>query len=255
MRYAFLLRELVRRDLEARYRTSWLGFAWPFVHPLAQLVLFSFVFSTVMRISLIGERTDSFALFLFAGLLPWMGLNEGLTRATTAITDNAALVSKIPFPAVLLVVTVVVAALVHQGVAAVLYLGVLAAFGSPPGLHVFWMAPALLIQIALTLGGGLALAALQVWMRDVAQVLSITLMAWFYVTPIVYPLGLVPARYAGWLEWNPLTVVVTLYRRALLGGPLPPAAATVAAALAATLVLWGGLVLFRRLEPGFVDEV
>src|SRR5512134_557450 len=91
----FLLSELVRRDFQARYAGSALGFLWSFAQPLWQLLLFTFVFAGILRVELAGERTDSFALFLFCGLLPFMAVSEGITRAATAITDNATLVKKL----------------------------------------------------------------------------------------------------------------------------------------------------------------
>src|SRR6476661_5033402 len=121
----FLLKELVKRDFQGRYAGSLLGFVWSFVQPLWMLLLFTFVFSSVMRISPTGIHTRNFAIFLFSGLLPWMALQEGVSRAATAITDNASLVKKLRFPAEILVVAVVLAALLHEAIAALIFLAVL----------------------------------------------------------------------------------------------------------------------------------
>ena len=112
----------MRRDFQARYAGSALGFLWSFALPLWQLLLYTFVFAGILKISLQGERTDNFALFLFSGLLPFMAVSEGVTRAATAVTDNAPLVKKLRFPLVLLVVTVVTTALVHEAIALALFL-------------------------------------------------------------------------------------------------------------------------------------
>ena len=116
--HLFLLKELVRRDFQGRYAGSALGLVWSFVQPLWMLLLFTFVFSTVMKIPLAGARTGSFAIFLFCGLLPWMALQEGVLRSSTAITDNSSLVKKLRFPAEILVLAVVLAALLHEAIAA-----------------------------------------------------------------------------------------------------------------------------------------
>lgn len=250
----FLLRELVRRDFQGRYAGSLLGFLWSFVQPLWQLVLFSFVFSTVMRVAPSGERTGRFWVFLFCGLLPWMAVQEGVVRGASAITDNANLVKKLRFPAEILVATAVVAALLHEAIAALAFVGALGLSGELSGRGLGWLLVALPLQLALTLGLGLLLAGVQVFFRDTAQVLGMLLTGWFYFTPIVYPLALVPERLRPWLELNPLTGLVSLYRAAFLGGGfggegLAPLAGS------ALVLLGAGWALFRRLRAGFADEL
>ena len=122
-----MLKELVKRDFQGRYAGSLLGFVWSLVQPLWLLVLFGFVFGTVLSVSLLGERTSNFAIFLFAGLLPWMAISEGVQRSATAIrvTENAELVKKLSFPSAILVLAVVLAALLHQAIASGLFAVVL----------------------------------------------------------------------------------------------------------------------------------
>lgn len=251
----FLLRELVRRDFQGRYAGSLLGFVWSFVQPLFLLGLYYFVFATVLKIPLYGERTDNFALFLFAGLLPWMAFQEGVSRGTTAVTDNAVLVKKLTFPSEILVVAVTLAALLHEGIAAVVFLAVVAFTGQLAPLSLPWLLLAVPLQLALTLGLGLLLASLNVLFRDISQLLGMGMMAWFFLTPIVYPLGQVPERLQPWIAANPLTVLVSLYRLAFFGGePMPAWHLAWLGGLAVGLAV-GGLALFRRLKPIFVDEI
>lgn len=257
----FLLKELVKRDFQGRYAGSVLGFAWSLFQPLWQIVLFTFVFSTVMKVAPMGERTGHFAIFLCGGLLPWTALHEGVLRASTAITDNASLVKKLRFPSEILILAVVLAALLHQGIAALVFVGALVVLGefSWGGLPLLLVAVPL--QVGLMLGLGLVLSAVHVFFRDTAQLLGMGLNIWFYLTPIVYPLALVPERFRGWLELNPLTSLVELYRQAFLGGA--PAAAAISAlapgalrlALVAAVLVSAGFWLFRSLKPAFVDEI
>jgi lipopolysaccharide transport system permease protein len=258
--HIFLLRELVRRDFQGRYAGSLLGFVWSLVQPLWMLLLFTFVFSTVMKVSPVGPmggqlRTQHFAIFLFGGLLPWMALHEGVLRSSTAITENASLVKKLRFPSEILVLAVVLAALLHEAIAASIFLAVLAAIGelSLRGLPMLLIAVPL--QIGLTLGLGLMVAAVHVFFRDTAQILGMVFNAWFYLTPVVYPLALVPGRFRGWLELNPLTPLVGLYRQAFLGGSLAPVRGTGGLAVAAVVLLSLGFWLFRRLKRAFADEI
>lgn len=256
LRHLFLLRELVKRDFQGRYAGSLLGFVWSLVQPLWMLLLFTFVFSTVMKVSPVGEaRTGHFAVFLFGGLLPWMALHEGVLRSSTAITENASLVKKLRFPSEILVVAVVLAALLHEAIAASIFLGVLILLGefSWGGLPLLLLA--LPLQVGLTLGLGLVVAAVHVFFRDTAQILGMVFNAWFYLTPVVYPLSLVPGRFRPWLELNPLTPLVGLYRQAFLGGSPSPVPGTLGLAVASAVLLSLGLWLFRRLKRAFADEI
>ena len=251
----FLLRELVRRDFQGRYAGSALGFVWSFVQPLWLLLLFTFVFSTVMKISPAGTRTDSFAVFLFSGLLPWMALHEGVLRSATAITDNASLVKKLRFPSEILVLAVVVAALLHEAIAAAVFLGVLAVSGDLAWRGLPLLLLAVPLQVALTLGLGLLLASVHVFFRDTAQVLGLVFTGWFYLTPIVYPMAYVPEAFHRAIELNPLTPLVGLYRQALLGGEPAPVPGTGVLVVAVAVLLSAGFWLFGRLKPAFVDEI
>ena len=255
----FLLKELVQRDFQARYAGSLLGFLWPFLLPLWQLLLFTFVFSTVLKIPLTGERTESFALFLFCGLLPWMAINEGVTRSATAITDNANLVKNVNFQPEILVTSIVLGALLQEGVAFAVFLVILAALGKLSFASLPALAIALPLQVALTLGLGMLMCCVHTLFRDTVQLLSMAMMGWFYLTPVVYPRSLVPDRYQGWIQWNPLTTLVDLYRRALLAGgdadSAPVLQGVAQLAVVALVLLFAGGWLFRRLKHGFADEV
>lgn len=252
---AFLLRELVKRDFQSRYAGSLLGLLWSFVQPLWMLALFTFVFSGVLRISLLGERTGSFAVFLFCGLLPWTAIHEGLTRSSTAITDNSNLVKKLSFPSEILVQAIVLSGLVHQAIATSVFIVVLVVIGElrVGGLPILLVA--VVLQVALTFGLGLLAATAHVFFRDTAQALGLLTTGWFYLTPIVYPLGNVPERYRPWVELNPLTALVGMYRQALLGGEVAWVAGMGSLAVFAAAVLLLGWWLFRRLKPTFVDEI
>lgn len=253
--HLFLLSELVKRDFKGRYVGSLFGLFWSFAQPLWLLLLFGFVFSTVMKVPLTGERTGSFAVFVFCGLLPWTAINEGLNRSATAVTDNANLVKKLRFPSRILVLTVVLTALLHEAIALALFMVFLAATGELEVRGLLLLALAIPLQVALTAGLGLLLATLHVFFRDTAQFLGLALSGWFYFTPIVYPLTLVPEAYRGWIELNPLTALVGLYRQALLGGSLSLPEGTGALAVVAGAGLVLGSWIFGRLQPLFVDEV
>jgi ABC-type polysaccharide/polyol phosphate export permease len=214
----------------------------------------------------IGVRPDprwpgvGFAALLFAALLPWMAVQEGVLRSVTAITDNANLVKKLRFPSEMLVLSVVSAALLHEAIAAIVFIIVLIGSQILTPMNLLGAIPLLLmaivLQLLLTLGLGLIGAAAHVFFRDFGQILGIVFLAWFYLTPIVYPLTAVPERWRNWVAWNPLTPIVDLYRQAFFGGgQLIVPDGIWLLALGSALLAWIGLRLFARLKPSFADEV
>ncbi len=251
----FLLRELVKRDFQSRYAGSLMGILWPFLQPLWQLGLFTFVFSTVMKITPVGERTEHFGIFLFAGLIPWMAVQEGVTRSATAITENANLVKNIQFPPAILPLAAVLGGLLQSALAALIFVPILALTGHLElgGLPLLLLA--LPLQVFLTLGLGLMICCLHTVFRDTAQILSMGMMGWFYFTPVVYPMALVPEEIQPWLECNPLTPLVRLYRQAFLSGELNPGPGLLLLTLTSLAFFSLGLLAFRRLGDGLVDDV
>ena len=250
----FLLRELVVRNLRARYAGSALGLVWSLLNPLWQLLLFTFVFSYVIRVPLEGEQTDSFAVFLFCGLLPWFAIHEGLSRSASAITDNPDLIKKMRLPAELLVASLVIGALLHAGVGALAFIVVLAVMGELAVASLPLLLVAVSLQVALTFGLGVGLAAANVYFRDIAQATGLILNTWFYVTPIIYPVNIAPNETIRQvLELNPLTGLTYLYRAAFLGGGLRVSLIPLLACAAGALILGGAL--FARLKDGLADEI
>lgn len=255
--HLFLLKELVKRDFQGRYAGSLLSFLWSFVQPLWLLVLFSVVFGVILKIKVdrVAAGTDNFGIFIFCGLLPWTAIHEGLMRSTTAVTDNAELVKKLRFPAGILVLSVVLSALLHQAIAAGVFVAILGGMGELSWAGLPWLLLAVPVQVALTLGLGLLLAPSHVFFRDTAQVLGMLLTGWFYLTPIVYPLAFVPDGLVPWIKANPLTALVGLYRTAFLGKELDLGPSLWGLLASAVVFPVLGLWLFRRIKPLFVDEI
>jgi lipopolysaccharide transport system permease protein len=245
---------LVRRDLRARYAGSLLGVLWTLLHPLLLLLVYVFVFSTILQVRFAPEGgTLSFALYLLAGLLPWLAFQEGVTRAATAIVDNAGLVKAMHFPAAVLVTGSVLAGTATFALSLGMLLGALLVTGDLSWGSLIALPLLVCLQTMLTFGLGLITASLQTLIRDTLPVLQMALMVWFYLTPIIYPLSYVPDRFIAVFTWNPLTPLVTAYRAVLLEGRgLSPLDLLPACAWMVACVFLGGLV-FSRIEPMFAD--
>jgi len=248
----FLLSQLLRRDLSSRYAGSFGGPFWALLNPLILCLLYAFVFEVILRIPPPKGFPGSETEFLLAGLLPWLGCQEALLRSTTSVTDQAHLVKKMQFPVELLVASSIAAALVLEVVGLAILGGYVSASGrgaiQPGALLV-----ALAFQTLLLSGPCLALASLNVFFRDLPQLLSPALTIVLWVTPILYEESRVPASIRPWLGINPVRDLVALYRQALFGeaGPDPVRVATWAAVSAAALA--GGLWFFRRSRRVFSD--
>lgn len=253
-----LLRTLVRRDLEARYKGSVLGNLWPLLNQLSQLLIYTYVFAIVLQVKLslkgVPANNITFGLWLFAGLLPWIAFTGGLTQATTSVTAQPNLVKKVVFPLALLPLVPILAAFIESsfGLIALIILFAIST-------HTFHTTLALLPlvwlpQLMLTAGLGYLLAGLTVFVRDIPQTLAVVLNLWFYLTPIVYPASAIPEKWRIYIFWlNPIAAISEVYRDLILVGSVHHWGELAVAYLIASVVLLLGLWSYRRLRPAFAD--
>jgi len=253
-RLVALWRNFFTRELRQRYLGSVTGLAWAFVHPLALLAVYHFVFTKIFRAASFGP--GSFLAFVAVALWPWLAAQEALQRGVTSLASYAGLIRKAAFPHEAIVYASVAATFALQFAGYVVVLAVLALFGEPIRLEGLLLAvPLWLILMVAVTGLALALASLQVFVRDVEHVLMPILMMLMYLTPILYPLTVVPANYRAWVSANPVSWLVTRMRDALLEGRLAPQWSDALAAAVACALFAGGLWMFRRLSPYFEDFI
>ncbi len=251
-----LIWPLARRMTVARYRGSSLGLLWALLTPAVMIAVFTFLFAGVFgaRFTEGGTPLD-YALYLFCGLLPWTAFSETLQQSSGIVVAHANLVKRVVFPLETLPVAQALAALAAQlfGTAALLA-ATLIIRGE---LHatLLWLPVLLVPQLLLTLGGAWLVASLGVFVRDTAQVLGLVLMAWLYLTPIIYPEQIVPARFRPALELNPFTPLVRSYRRALLEGAPPDWPGLAYTTAVALFVFLLGYWWFARTRKNFADVI
>lgn len=257
-RAIFLFSELLRRDLSTRYAGSFGGPLWALLNPVILCALYTFLFVAVLKTPPPEGFGGSYAEFLLAGLLPWLGVQEAVSRSTSSIAEQGHLVKKLQFPVELLVASSVAAALVLELVG----IGVLSAAVLVLGhgeLHPAVFVQALAFEVVLLAGPCLLLAALNVFFRDLAQLISPILMIVLYLTPILYPASLLrsspllPSFVVPVLALNPVADLVALFRASLFGGPLPPPARILVWSLVFLLLAAVCHRLFRRSRPLFSD--
>jgi lipopolysaccharide transport system permease protein len=249
-----LFSNFFRRELFSRYLGSVSGMAWAFLHPLALLAVYHFVFTVVFRAGPMNGK--SFLLFVAVALWPWLAAQEALQRGTVSIAGYAGLIRKVAFPHELIVYASVSATLALQFAGYLVVLVVLGLFGEPVRFEGLLLAVPLWLVLAVAIIGlALGLAALQVFIRDIEHILLPVLMILMYLTPILYPLSLVPERMRPWVAANPFGYLVDRLRDALLEGRLGLQWGDAVAVVVALTLFAGGRWIFLRLSPHFEDFV
>ncbi|MEB3217338.1 MAG: ABC transporter permease [Nostocales cyanobacterium 94392] len=254
-----LLRTLVRRDLDARYKGSVLGNLWSIVNPLSQLLIYTYVFSVVLKIKLSlkglpANENLSFGLWLFAGLLPWIAFSSGLVQSASSVISQPNLVKKVVFPLSLLPLVPILSAFIESSFGLIILIFFVAL--STGTLHTtLALLPLVWIpQLLLTAGLGYLVAGLTVFLRDIPQTLNVILNIWLYATPIVYPATSIPESWRNWILWlNPLAAIVEIYRDFVLVGEVKHWGELGVASTMSGVIFMIGFLVYRRLRPAFAD--
>lgn len=246
----------VRREIQGRYLGSLLGAAWVIIGPLAMILVYTLIFSKVMHAKLPGlDSVFAYSIYLCAGLLPWGFFAEILNRSQSVFIENGNLIKKSNFPKVCLPAIVVLASSVNFLVIFGLFLLFLLLSGQFPGAVLLAMIPALLIQTAFAIGLGVFLGTINVFFRDVGQATVVLLQFWFWFTPIVYPVTIIPEWAQPWMALNPLFPLMDYYQQILVLHRVPDPRGLLAVGLLSLAILWLGLRLFRRRAGEMVDEL
>jgi lipopolysaccharide transport system permease protein len=249
-----LFANFYKRELITRYLGSITGLAWALIHPLALLGVYHFIFTGVFRAGRLGGT--SFLVFVAVALWPWLASQEGMQRAAISIGNYSGLIRKVAFPHELIVFASVAATLSLQFVGYMIVLIALWVFGEPLRFEGLLLAIPLWLIVGIAVTGiALVLAALQVFIRDIEHVLMPSLMMLMFLTPILYPLTMVPESLRPWVAANPFSWVVERFRDALLRGNITPRWDDALALVVAISLFFAGRWVFRRLSPHFEDFV
>lgn len=250
--YRDLVRNLVLRDLRVRYKNSVLGFFWSLLNPLLMMAILTVVFTVMVRIA----DVQRFPLFILTGLLPWNFLTVSLIVSTRSIVDNASLIKKVYFPRETLPLATVLSELVHFFLALVVLFALLPLFGVSFTPWMLLLPLLMLIQSVFIVGLALFLSTLNVFFRDTQTIMGVATNAWFFLTPIIYPLSTLPQDFrVGTLTLNvqglvmtlnPMASLVTCYRRVILEGAPPAFDLWSRTLIVAVLSLLVGHFVFNR---------
>ena len=254
-----LLRTLVRRDLDARYKGSILGNLWPLVNQLSQLLIYTYVFSIVLKVKLslkglAGDESLTFGLWLFAGLLPWIAFTGGLLQSAGSVIGQPNLVKKVVFPLALLPLVPILSTFIESSFGLMALIFFVALFSHTLHTTLALLPLVWIAQLLLTAGLGYFTAGLTVFLRDIPQTLGVILNIWFYVTPLVYPSDAIPEQWRELVFWlNPIAAIAQVYRDLILVGEVRHWGEWGVASLISLAIFCGGFWCYKRLRPAFAD--
>ena len=246
----------VKREFQTRYRNSLLGATWTILNPLSMIVVYTVIFSQLMRARLPGvDNSLAYGIYLCAGILAWGFFAEVIGRSQSVFLEHANLIKKLAFPRICLPLIVVLNAGVNFAIIFALFLGFLLVTDNFPGWALLGIVPVLLVQTAFSIGLGIILGVLNVFVRDVGQFVGIFLQFWFWFTPIVYPLSILPEGIQPLIDLNPMAPLIAAYQGIFVYGQWPDWHALWPTTLLAAALCLLGMRLFRKRSGEMVDEL
>jgi lipopolysaccharide transport system permease protein len=240
------------RTIRARYQQSLLGSLWAILQPASTVAVLTIIFTLIIPL----DTADiPYPVFSYVAMVPWVFFSSSLTDMVDSLVGNMNLISKIFFPREILVIAALMARMLDFVIAFIILFLLMFIYRVPIHLTGWPLIPIVLsMQMALALGLGFAGAAMNVFSRDIKHIVALGLQLWFYATPIIYPLSLVPEKYQALYFLNPMAAAIHVYRSVLLYGEVPEIS-FLGPAVVSLLILFLGYILFKRTEPLFADVV
>ena len=250
----YMIWSMVIRDMKKRYVGSLLGIFWSVIQPLTQLMIYYFIFSVVFKIRLGPEYGGThYAIWLIAGLLPWLFFAEVMNRCPSSVLEQSSLIKKMVFPSEILPIVTLSAAIISHLIGMIILIGLLVVLGGTISIKILLVIPYLFALGLFALGISWILSSLNVFLRDIGQVIGVVINIWFYLTPVVYSRQLVPGRLQKVFGLNPMLHIIEGYRMALLGKTDMDVTGLSYTLAVGTIFLVIGAFTFRRLKPTFAD--
>ncbi|MDA3133971.1 ABC transporter permease [Atlantibacter subterranea] len=255
-RYRGFILGSVKREFQVRYKTSMLGAAWLILQPLSLILVYTLIFSEIMQAKL-PNVTGAFAysIYLCSGVLTWGLFAEILGRSVSVFLENANMLKKLNFPRICLPVIVVVSAILNFLIIFTIFSIFLIVTGQFPYQVIVAIIPLLVIQIAFTVGLGMVLGVMNVFFRDIGQFIAILIQFWFWFTPIVYTVNIVPEWAKNIIMMNPLSKLVVSYQNIMVYQKWPDWELVLPVAVTAVVLCTLGMYMFRKFSADMVDEL
>ena len=255
-KYRGFVFSMVGREFRVRYLGSLFGSIWSILNPMAMIFIYTVIFSKIMRARLAGVNdTLAYGVFLCAGLITWGFFAELLSRCQNIFIEQANLLKKVRFPRITLPASLFLSTALNFIIIFSIFLMFLLLTGRFPGVTILGFLPLLVLQQALALGLGLFLGTLNVFFRDIGHFIGIVLQFWFWLTPVIYPISILPDRIRTIIELNPMTQIVLAYQQIVLQNRWPEWNTFFYHALGAVIAMAVGSLMFIKLSGDIVDEL
>lgn len=249
--YRDMIYSLVRRELRGRYKGSVLGFLWTYINPLCQVVIYSAVFSVIFKVNI-----DKFYLYLIIGMMPWTFFNTSVQGGATCVRAQADMVKKIYFPREVIPISYVTSAFVNMLLSFIIVFLVVFLSGIGFKMSALLYLPLIMaIEYIFALGVAFVVSSITVYFRDLEQIVGVIMMAWIYITPIMYNMEYVPEQYKQLVVMNPMTPIVEVYHQILYYQMIPTTDYLLLAVGNSFIVFAVGFIVFAKLDRNFAEEM
>ncbi|MBE5833795.1 MAG: ABC transporter permease [Butyrivibrio sp.] len=250
-KYKDMIYELTHRELRGKYKGSVLGFLWTYINPLAQMMVYYFVFSQIFR-----SGIEQFHIYLIVSMFPWNMFVGGVMQGLGSIRYQGDLVKKVYFPRQILPMVSMTVNCANMLISFVIIYSILLITGWGINLKIQgWLILVIIIEYFFSLGLALLLSAVEVYFRDIEHIISVLMMVWMYVTPMFYSLEVIPEKFLPAFRLNPMLYVIGMYQQILYYKEAPDSSYLIIAALSAVISLVIGWIVFTSLEKRFAEEL
>lgn len=248
--YREFLKTSIRKEFRGKYKKSFLGVLWSFINPLLQLLVYALVFPYIMRV-----QVENYTMFLVVVLIPWNFFSTTVSQSTSTIIASSGIIKKVYFPRAILPIANVTSNLLNFLISSVIVFAALLISGIGIGPSIVLFPLVLLIQYVFSLAISFLLSSITVYIRDLEYFISVLMMLWFYVTPVIYSVDMIPDQFKNILMLNPMTLIITAYREILYYKNFPDIVPLLILGGVCFILLIIGYLIFNKCEKRFAEEL
>lgn len=248
--YREFLKTSIKKEFRGKYKKSFLGVLWSFINPLLQLLVYALVFPYIMRV-----QVENYTMFLVVVLIPWNFFSSTVSQSTSVIIASTGIIKKVYFPRVILPISNVTSNLLNFVISSIIVVAALLISGIGIGQSIIVFPLILLIQYIFSLAIALLLSSITVYIRDLEYFINVLMMLWFYVTPVLYSIDMIPDKFKNILMLNPMTLIITTYREVLYYKRIPDLGPLLILGGICCVLLVIGYLIFNKCEKKFAEEL
>lgn len=248
--YREFFKTSVKKDFRGKYKKSFLGVLWSFINPLLQLLIYSLVFPFILK-----NNISNYTIFLIVALIPWNFFATTITQSTTSIINNGGIIKKVYFPREILPLSTVTSNLINFLISCIIIVLALLISGVGISKYILLLPVIIILQYLLLIGIAFILSAITVYIRDLEYFISVLMMLWFYLTPIVYEISLIPKNIQALFQLNPMVAITNAYRDILYYQKMPNLLFLGILLIVCLLLVIVGYCIFKKCKKGFAEEL